>query len=63
LANLQCKFKLNLYGILVSIIFKELPDATLRNSFEKAGFKIVDLPQNPHARNFDEDCISDQAAR
>ncbi len=48
LLDFLTKIKLKPPGLLVAIIFKEEPHATLKNNLSKDGYEVINLPTNPY---------------
>jgi ubiquinone/menaquinone biosynthesis C-methylase UbiE len=48
--DLLTRLGLKTETVLVSLIFKETPSGSLLNSLKQTGFKLVQLPSNPHIR-------------
>ena len=48
--DLLCKLGLMNYQLLASIIFKKKPSNSLMQDLQKAGYEIINLPENPYIK-------------
>ena len=46
--DVLCRLKIKKHGVVLSILFKDLPQRSLTNLLIKNGFIIKELPRNPH---------------
>lgn len=47
--DLLCSLRLTGWGLCAAVLFKGPADATLLRSLREAGYRIIELPRNPHA--------------
>ena len=46
--NLLTKIKFRQFGLLIAIIFKQAPSASIKNRLLKKGYEVISLPKNPY---------------
>jgi ubiquinone/menaquinone biosynthesis C-methylase UbiE len=55
LSNLKCRLGLSNHGNLITVLLKEKPSPDLRFKLKDVGFEIIDLPVNPHLKDYSYD--------